>query len=655
MVPQQVIREQNSTTVRDALRNVSGITFRAGEGGNQGDTPYIRGFSAQNDVYRDGVRDPGFYTRDSFSVDAVEVYKGPSSVLFGRGSTGGAINLITKTPLDRTFVETTLTGNTGPGVRATVDANGKVNDNVSARIQVMGQQYDIPGRDHIEENRWGIAPSVKVKVNDSTKATFSYIYQHEDSIPDYGIPFLSALWGKPRHPAPVNRNTWYGILSSPYPDTERVDAHIATAKIEHDITNQLKVTNTTRYSNVHRFQRNVFPEPNASVPPPPNLNVNWLPNRAQIDVTNTLLTNQTDFNARFQTGTWQHTAAAGVEFTRETRDFLRNGFAGQGATNFLEPDPYRAPGAPLPPTATQLLEGSSDNVAVYLADQVKLNQYFELLGSVRLDRFSFSQNAPLAAPIVQNLSNTDTMFSWRVGAIFHPVENTSVYVMHGTSFNPSADNLSVSPGSTPAQNLNALSTIGLGPEKNVTTEIGAKADVLGGRLSLTGAVFETEKTNQRITDPVTQSFTTLEGVVRVRGFEAGAVGKLTDQWYVIASYTYLHARIVETIIPAQLNQEPQITPTHSFSLWTTYDLTDKLQIGGGAFYVGESWGDLPNTALIDAYWRFDAMAAYKITQNITLQLNIYNLTDKFYAATGYSNWMVPGPSRSAALTLRAKF
>ena len=192
VVPRAVIREQNPSNVADALRNVAGVTFRAGEGGNQGDTPYIRGFSAQNDIFRDGLRDPGWYSRDTFAVDAIEVYKGPSSVLFGRGSTGGAINLITKLPEDRTFVEGTITGNTGAGVRGTLDANGKVNDQVSTRLVVMGQRYDIPDRDHVEVNRWGIAPSVKVKINNQTINTTSYIYQHDDNIPDYGIPFMSA-------------------------------------------------------------------------------------------------------------------------------------------------------------------------------------------------------------------------------------------------------------------------------------------------------------------------------------------------------------------------------------------------------------------------------------------------------------------------------
>ena len=341
VVPQQVIQEQNVATVKDALRNVAGVTFRAGEGGNQGDTPYIRGFTAQNDIFRDGIRDPGWSTRDAFAVDAIEVYKGPSSVLFGRGSTGGVINLITKNPLDQTFVEGTVTGNTGPGVRATLDANAKVNENVAARIQVMGQRQDIAGRDHVEENRVGVAPSLSMKVTERTKITLGYIYQHDDSIPDYGHPFLSLAWGTLRQAAPVPRGTWYGILSGPFKDTEKVDVHIGTGKIEHEFNDSLKVTNVTRYTSVDRLQRNVFPEPNASVPPPPTLNANWTPNRAQVLAANTLLANQTDILAKFNTGFAQHTMTAGLDLIQETRDFARNNFAGQAATNFLFPNPFR--------------------------------------------------------------------------------------------------------------------------------------------------------------------------------------------------------------------------------------------------------------------------------------------------------------------------
>ena len=658
VVTEQVIREQAASTARDALRNVAGVTFRAGEGGNQGDTPYIRGFSAQSDVFRDGVRDPGWYTRDIFATEAVEVYKGPSGVLFGRGSTGGVINLTTKTAVDRNFQEYSVTGTSGPGGRTVADINQKINDQASARIVLMGQRYDIAGRDHVEENRLGVAPSLVLKPNDRTKLTFSYIYQYENSIPDYGIPFLSTAWGTPRRPAPVDRSTWYGILSNPYQDVVRDDIHIATAKAEHNINNSVKITNTSRYMNVNHFQRNVFPEPNGSVPNPPNLNTNWqtAPNRAQVASINTFATNQTDVLAKFNTGTLQHTATTGLDISQETRDFLRNQFAGQANTNFLNPDPNRAGGTPQPPTASQQTFGWGNNVGVYIADQIKLNQWFEILGSVRFDSFRFRQSAPLAAASVQNLDHTDNVFSHRYGAVFHPTPNSSVYVMRGTSFNPTADNLSVSVATPTA----AISQINLGPEKNETTEGGVKVDVLDGRLSLASAIFLTEKTNFRVINPSDNTTTALDGKIRATGAEASVTGYITKQWQIILTYTYVHARVVKTTVPAQLGAEPTNTPTNAFSLWTTYDATDKLQVGFGAFYTSEVYGDLPTatnagssqSGLVPEYWRFDAMAAYKFTDKTTLQFNVYNLTDKYYYASAYTNWAVPGASRTFALTLR---
>jgi catecholate siderophore receptor len=219
--------------------------------------------------------------------------------------------------------------------------------------------------------------------------------------------------------------------------------------------------------------------------------------------------------------------------------------------------------------------------------------------------------------------------------------------MCGTSFNPSAENLTVSVSNP----TTALSMFGLEPEKNETTEIGAKADVLNNRLSLAAAVFFTKKTNMRVTDPVTQT-ANLIGTVDAPGWEVSATGKLTDQWQVIASYTYVHARITQTTITQQLNNVPFSTPDNTFSLWTTYDVTPLWQVGGGLFVTGSMYGDLPNTAVAPASMRIDAMAAYKLTPKSTLQFNIYNLTDEFYAASVYSNWFVPGASRTFAATYR---
>jgi catecholate siderophore receptor len=658
VVPQQVIQDQNATNVKDALRNVAGISFRAGEGGNQGDTPYIRGFSAQSDVFRDGVRDPGWYTRDDFATDRIEVYKGPSSFLFGRGSTGGVINLVTKTPFDRNANELALTGNTGPGGRVTMDNNAVINENVSARLITMGQLYDIADRDHVEQNRFGISPSVKLQLDDKTKATLSYIYQHDKNIPDYGVPFTNPTDGLPRSPVPVSRDTWYGILGSPNPDTERVDASVATAKIEHEFNSNLKVTNTTRYTDVLRYQLNVFPEPNTAVPLLANLNSNWTPNRNSVQIHNTLAANQTDFLARFNTWNWEHTLVTGFDIQRELRGFQRNAWAGQVPTNFIDPNAYRFGGIETAPTASQLTTANSIAAGAYIADQIKLNRYFELLGGLRYDYFQFHQVAPLGAAGVNDLTSTNTPLSWRVGVVFHPIPNTSLYVMRGTSFNPSSDNLTISV-STPAT---AISQFNLPPEKNVTTEIGAKADVLDGRLSLAAAAFEIEKSNMRVPDPTNMTVTVLDGVLRSRGFEFSATGWLTAAWQVVMSYAYIHARIVSSSIPVQLGAEPMNTPTNSFSLWSTYDVSPKFQVGGGAFYVGQVYGDLPTSAtslpqssLVPDYWRFDAMAAYKLDDKTSLQLNIYNLTDKYYYESAYTNWAVPGAGRTVALTVKTKW
>ncbi len=659
VVTQQIIREQNATTMRDALRNVAGVTFRAGEGGNQGDTPYIRGFSAQNDIFRDGVRDPGWYTRDTFAIDAVEVYKGPASVLFGRGSTGGVINLISKTPFERNAVDTTLTANTGPGYRATVDANGKVSDNLWGRVVAMGQMYDIAGRDHIEQNRYGINPSLMYKPSDQTKITASYILQRDNNIPDYGIPFLSPAWGVPRSVAPVPRGTWYGILSGPTPDTEIVTAQIGTLKIEHNFSNDVKVTNITRLNSVDRLQRNVFPEPNATIPPPPNLNALWTPNRAQVHVKNTQFVNQTDVLMNFTTGLLDHKMTLGYDITRESRDFVRNNFAGMAPTNFLDPDPWRWGGVAAGRRGPgQILAGAANNFGVYIADQISITKYFDVLGSMRYDRVRLRpERANRDRCLAACREGRQVLPSWRVAAVLPSDREDELLrdarlVVQPVGRQPDDRRHQLPGGAKPAGASR--------PNRRETTEIGAKAEVLNGRLTLQSAVFNTVKTNLRVPNPALQNVTVLDGTVTARGWEASAAGYLTDAWQVITSYAYTHARITKTTIPIQLNAELLNTPTHAFSMWTTYDISKQLQVGAGAFYNGMLWGDMQtalpytvaNTALVPAWWRFDLMAAYKVTPNITMQFNIYNLMDNVYYESAYSNWAVPAQSRTFALTLR---
>ena len=680
VVPQQVIQEQRLTSMEDALRTVPGITFSAGEGGQQGDSPIIRGFAARGDIFRDGIRDPGWYTRDLFNADRVEVYKGPSAFAFGRGSTGGAINTVTRLPTGASYVEGTVTGTSESGYRAEIDASGK-QDNISSRISALYQDVPTPDRDHVSVKRWGVAPSVKVDMGTQTRAIFSYVYQGEESIPDYGLPYLpqpaydkntGALTnggyygnGRPTTPVPVPRNTWLGVVAGPLADVVKTETHILTAKFEHDIAPDLKVTNATRYISSDRFAittapRNLAQADNTTAVTP-GYPVNLMTigrEHFQIETDNTLLINQTDLTGKFDTGGLQHTFAVGMEAARETRDQKRALGMNNGRTlcdptnvlcrtNIFNPVDTSFGGVFNgwgPPNST-----TSTNFAAYAFDQVKVNQFFELLGSIRFDRFSTDFQDLNTAPVT-NASRTDNMVSWRVGGVFHPTANTSIYAAHGVSFNPAAEFQTLSSTGSNAANVN------LPPEKNTTTEVGAKADVLGGRLSLTGAVFRTEKTNLRIPiDNTTGAALVLDGIARVQGVELGAAGKLTDKWNLFAGYSYLDSEIVKTVDLSQLGRELPNTPRHNFTLWTTYDVTPDWTVGGGLTYASDAFVNPTNTAYVPAYVKVDLMTSYKVTKNSTLQLNIYNLTDAKYFAQYYAGQAVPASGRWASLSYRVRF
>lgn len=694
VVTQQVLQEQRLTSMEDALRTVPGITFSAGEGGNQGDTPIIRGFAARGDIFRDGIRDPGWYTRDLFNVDRVEVYKGPSAFAFGRGSTGGAINLVTKLPTNSPvpYIEGFVSGTTAGGYRTEVDAQGK-KDNVTGRIAAMYQDMPTPDRDHVGVKRWGVAPSIKVDLNSETRAIVSYIYQGEESVPDYGVPYLPAPVrspttgaltsqgyygnGQATTPIPVPRSNWYGVAGGPLADVVKTDTHIGTIKIERDLAPDLKISNATRFVSNNRFAINTAPRSlgdstnTAFANPLPAGMYNYPVDQMtigrqhfQIETNNTLLTNQTDIGGKFYTGSLLHTFSAGFEATRETRYQQRaRGIGPSGnASNLCDPAQITCRTSAYYPVDTSFggyfggwntsLSTETTTIAAYAFDQIKLNEYFEVLGSIRQDHYRAEFGDPgNATPANRDLSRTDDMTSWRVGGVFHPTKNSSVYAAYGVSFNPSAEF-----GVLSSAVNNAASPL-LDPEKNRTIEVGAKADFLNNKLSLTGAIFRIEKTNLRIpSDPSnTNAALVLDGLARVDGIELGIAGALTDKWQIFAGYSYLQSEIVKTSNLAELGRALPSTPHNNFNLWTSYAVTPDLTIGGGVQFQDDAFANTTNTSYVPSFWKFDAMAAYKVTKNSTLQLNVYNIGDAMYYAQYYAGHAVPASGRYAALSYRIRF
>ncbi|MET0970737.1 MAG: TonB-dependent siderophore receptor [Tardiphaga sp.] len=678
VVPRQLMDDQQSSTVVEALHNVPGISFFGGEGGSQGDNINIYGYSARNDFYRDGIRDPGWYTRDNFSVDNIEVLKGPSSFTFGRGSTGGVVNMTSKLPkFGNDFTNVDISAYSSPGARTVFDVNRSWG-NVAARVAGVGLDSDVADRDHVQNKRVGVAPSLSYKFSNDTRATFSYIYQHDENVPDYGIPiipgsFFGTAYGQP---APVSKNTFFGTVN----DYERVDAHIATLSLEHDLSNNWKINNDTRYSNIDRYVSvrgtqvsgatgtnlvNAAGTP-VTLTPATNLanvfvnNGNYFQNHTQ----NSLLTNLTGVTGRFDTGPFEHTISTGIELNQETRDQFRQTYA-VGTTpssfynyqlvNVLNPDPFVSPGVPAATGSDVSAVGRG--VGVYFGDQVKINQYLDLLAGIRQDYLSVSQDTstissatlqPTGVPAT--VINSINFTSYRAGAVVHPVQDASVYFMYGTSFDPSSEYLTITNGQ---QNLP--------PTTNETYQVGGKYDMFNHRLSLTGGVFRVTQNNAIETVNAALNTYAQVGTTRVDGVELGIAGKLTEKWSVFGGYTYMVGRVLESVrtsTGAFANTPGNAianVPYNTFSLSSNYAITEAFTVGGSAFYTGDRWTSAANTAKVPDYWRYDAMASYKVSKQLTLQANIWNIlnTTNFESLSGFGAAQ-PGPGRTFILTAKLK-
>jgi catecholate siderophore receptor len=636
VVPQELMQEQAVTSLREGLRNVTGIGLAAGEGGGaQGDSLTLRGYNARNDLFLDGLRDQGSYTRDIFNLEAIEVLKGPASVFFGRGSTGGIINQISKLPRLETFYSASLSAGDGPLWRGTADINQQLSATSAFRVNLLAHQQDVVDRDEIEVRRFGFAPSIAFGLGTATQFTASYLVQSEDNVPDYGVPFL---FGKP---APVPRETFYGLTKD---DEEETLLNVFTLRLDHRFSDQLSLRNTLRYSHTDR----------EATPSPPRIAGNPTPdtplsaivvtrNHPGRDTDEGILINQTELNARFVALGVKHTLISGLEFGWETFDATRFANAGVPPAPLLNPDPTPDTFS-ITRTISAITDTTAFSLGIYAVDQVKISRHFELQGGVRWDLFDAEFSSDL-----DNLhfERTDKMWSYRAGIVFHPIPTHSYYFSYGTSFNPSAEALAL------AQN-----NVNTPPEENESFEFGAKVDLLGGALRLQAAVFRLDKTNARTTDPIT-GLMVLEGEQRVQGVEFGVAGRFLPRWNLFAGYTYLDSELLKALdapgaVPTQGNELAN-TPKHSMNFWTTYDIGERWQVGTGVTYGGERFSNVQNTNVVPDYVFWDATVAYQLNKNMQLRLNVQNITDELYYTNVHPQHVVPGSGRTFIMTGNFRF
>ncbi|MGE3541035.1 MAG: TonB-dependent receptor, partial [Candidatus Tectimicrobiota bacterium] len=564
VVPQQLLQEQAATSFQDALRNVTGISLTAGEGGGaQGDNLTLRGFNARNDIFLDGIRDQGSYTRDIFHIESLEVLKGPSAVFFGRGSTGGVLNQVMKTPRLEPLYSGTLSVGNGLLLRGTGDVNQPLSKTSALRVNVMAHQENVVGRDEIDLQRFGLAPSLAFGLGTPTQFTLTYFLQSEDNVPEYGIPYL---FGRP---APVERANFYGLIDEDY---ERTLTNIFTARLEHRFNEQLSLRNTLRYGRTDREARVTTlsiagtPTPNT---PLASINVSR-GTRPGRDTEETILINQTELTARFVGLGFKHVVSAGMEAARETFHAQRYTHANVPMANLLQPE-GRPDLSRMTRTVSALTDTETASFALYAVDQIRLLPQLDLIGGLRWDLFQADFDSRLNN---QNFDRTDKQVSYRASLVFHPTPSQNYYFSFGTSFNPSAEALTLA-----ANNANT------GPESNRNFEIGAKIGLLNDAMSIQGALFRLEKTNARTTDPLDPTRLVLEGEQRAQGFEVGLLGRPIPRLNLFIGYTYLDS---ETVASNTLQNNVSIegkqlqnTPQHSASFWAAYDIDQTWQVGTG--------------------------------------------------------------------------
>jgi len=643
VVPQQVMAEQNTTTLRDTLRNVAGISLAAGEGGSQGDNLTIRGFTARNDLFIDGMRDFGSYYRDPFNTEEVEVLQGPSSVTFGRGSTGGVVNQASKTPDLNRYLAGGLDFGTDLTRRATVDVNVPVpllGSGAAFRLNAMGNIGNVAGRNVAENRRAGVAPSLALGLGTPTRLTLSYFHQNEDDVPDYGVPWLF------NQAAPVNRNNYYGLSG----DRNFLRAYddIGTIKLEHDVNSNITIRNQARYANYIRDVLITEPQvlhPNLTTP----LDALQV-NRHEIGVnsTETFLDDQLDLIAHFNMGFLKHTFVSGVEGGRETSDPTRPNFTAP-VTSLLDPNPNQSLYSN--PTISSKIRDTGISLGAYAVDTVSLGKEWDITGGVRFDRFDNSYQQTVAP--ASHFNRMDEKPTWRGAVVYKPIPIASLYFDAGTSFNPSAETLALSAG-----------TANLPPETNKTFEFGTKWNFKNGRLAVNSSWFRTTKENAREADPNNALLYVLAGTQRVSGAEIDVRGRLTSRWDVLSSYAYLDSKVVGSkYYPGAVGYPLANVPAHTFAFWSNYRAPHHFDIGAGANY--ESSRTASSTVPLDpitgqirqvpGYWVFSAMASHPINEHIDVQVNAYNLANRYYYDELHPGHIVLGPGRSALIGFNFKF
>jgi catecholate siderophore receptor len=644
VVNEKLLHDQGKDSFKSALENVVGITFEAGEGGRVGDNIRLRGFSAAGDIYQDGLRDIAQYNRDTFNTDRIEVLRGAASMLFGRGSTGGIINQVSKQPRLITEHEVNATFGTHGYQRLQGDFNFKLEGDAALRINAMETDADGRGENaSASTHRRGLALDYRFGIGTANEFQIGYYHLHYNDKPDWGFAWLN---GRPA-PAPTNKY-WYGLDS----DFQNDKADALTLSHTHRWANGDSLKTTLRdgyYSRAMWATQSSFATGTTVSNPNANTGVTRRTNAKSGQEHHTFL--QTDY---LTTANWfghKNSILLGAEYavenaTRSTYPFL---VATKPSTTVGNPTSAGINGNLTERVATDF---KATTMGLYVQDTIDLTPHWKLVGGLRMDRFQgdFDRSGN-TTPNNTPLSRSDSLLSKRLGVMYQPTDEVSYYAAYGTSFNTSGDLYQFDPRSANTP-----------PESSRNMEIGAKWELFGGDLSLRTALARTNKYNERNTDIDTANNAyLLSGKRHTDALEFEVAGRITPRWDVFAGIGFLRAVIDKSGSNAaglvEVGQNPGLSPSRQATLFTTYRLDEKWRVGGGVTAVSQSKPANSVTSINRApgYTKADALLEYRINQDNTVKLNIDNLFDKVYYNMLYRGFAAPGTERSVKVTLTSKF
>ncbi|MBF8727687.1 TonB-dependent receptor [Pseudomonas putida] len=620
------VLDYGSTTLGKALEGIPNVSSGAD---TRFDSVRIRGFEAGNDFYLDGVRDDSQYIRDLHSIERVDVLKGPAAVLYGRGGQGGIVNRISKAP--EAGRRSTLEARAGSEDLRSLyaDLSADPSDTVSLRLN-MGNQDNNSFRDGVDGSRQLFAPSVSWQVTPALNWLVQYEYSRFNRTPDRGIP------GVDGRPANVSRSTTYGDTQRDFIDDQ---AQSLRSRLNYELNDAWQLRHTLSLFKLDSEFDNTYP----TAYNPSNGTVTR--QRWQQDLNTRNLFNTLEAEGTFDTLGLGHTLLLGLEFGSQRRDpTLYTAAAANAGGRPVPPVDLYDPDRSRQHNGRMVMSSNNHTVVqsrgLYLQDQLRLNDQWQLLAGVRFDEFDVQTTNKVRSLSEKQSSRTT---SPRIGVVYTPWQDHSFYASWSKTFSPVGGGLiGITPGAPGNSNETA-------PELTRQKEVGVKSDWFDQRLTTTLAVYELELYNRRTRDPLDPEVTLLSGLQRSRGIELTAMGNVVGNWYVRGGVGLQDATIVKDNNGQQGNRINDVAKRNA-SLFVTWKPELGWYAETGLTLVGQRYADNQNTTVLPGYGRWDALAGYR-TQEWDVRAALSNIADRTYYSSATSAAQIQvGDPRSLVVT-----